>query len=282
MPGQMENTVMEFAERGDSLKDKGAEQSEDIPLHEIELHGIWKKIYNLIRNIPHAFWSLTGMVLLVLLLSFTPHHLWTRLLSGFKEHAGLLILVLLFGFVAVSLLWSIGQRIDVWVFKLLNVDGRRAPWLDKTMLGLTQLGNGISILIVVVVLFLRVRHLLAYELIVGALSLGLSVEIIKAMIHRTRPFVKLKDIRIVGSRASGRSFPSGHTSQTFFMATLLVHYYQGSIFILLLLYVIATLVGITRIYLGMHYPRDVLAGAMLGTAWGMLGVIVNSHLWGNI
>jgi membrane-associated phospholipid phosphatase len=42
-----------------------------------------------------------------------------------------------------------------------------------------------------------------------------------------------------------------------------------------LLYTIAFLVGITRMYIGAHYPRDVLAGAILGSIWGLLGVILN-------
>jgi membrane-associated phospholipid phosphatase len=44
------------------------------------------------------------------------------------------------------------------------------------------------------------------------------------------------------------------------------------------LYIIALLVGITRIYIGMHYPRDVLGGAVFGTFWGLLGVIINTFV----
>jgi len=102
----------------------------------------------------------------------------------------------------------------------------------------------------------------------------------KVLIHRTRPYIKLENIRIVGSRESGRSFPSGHTCQAFFLATLLLQYYHVNLYLWLLLYAIAGLVGITRIYVGMHYPRDVLGGAILGTTWGLLGVIVNSYMFG--
>jgi membrane-associated phospholipid phosphatase len=73
---------------------------------------------------------------------------------------------------------------------------------------------------------------------------------------------------------SGCSFPSGHTSQSFFMATFLLPYFHVNFLIVLAGYLLAFLVGITRIYVGMHYPRDVIGGAMLGTAWGLLGVIL--------
>jgi membrane-associated phospholipid phosphatase len=42
------------------------------------------------------------------------------------------------------------------------------------------------------------------------------------------------------------------------------------------------LVGITRMYVGAHYPRDVLAGAILGSAWGLLGVLVDGYVLNGI
>ena len=45
-----------------------------------------------------------------------------------------------------------------------------------------------------------------------------------------------------------------------------------------LLYAIALFVGVTRMYVGAHYPRDVLAGAILGSAWGLLGVLVDGYV----
>jgi membrane-associated phospholipid phosphatase len=46
----------------------------------------------------------------------------------------------------------------------------------------------------------------------------------------------------------------------------------------LLLYATALLVGLTRMYVGAHYPRDVLAGAILGTAWALFGVSVDRYM----
>jgi membrane-associated phospholipid phosphatase len=264
-----------------TLKNKNANQPEDIHSPEIELHGIWEKLFSWLRRVPHTFWSIVGMVLLIFLLVYMPRHLWIKIWSGIKANAALATLILVFCLVAVSLLWSGGQRIDTWVFKILNTHGRRARWLDRVMLGATQIGNVFFIAAVVVILFIRVRHLLTYELTIGALTLGLAVDLIKSLVYRTRPYIKLKDTRVVGARAGGRSFPSGHTSQTFYMATLLLHYFHAGMLLWVALYAVASLVGVTRIYLGMHYPRDVLAGAMLGTAWGLLGVMVNSHILGS-
>ena len=57
----------------------------------------------------------------------------------------------------------------------------------------------------------------------------------------------------------------------------MIQHFHASVGVAVLLYTIALLVGITRMYVGAHYPRDVLAGAILGSAWGLLGAIVNGY-----
>jgi membrane-associated phospholipid phosphatase len=101
----------------------------------------------------------------------------------------------------------------------------------------------------------------------------------KILIHRKRPYRRLKNMRVVGAKAGGHSFPSGHTSQSFFLATLLIDYFRIDFPTALIFYGIAGMVGITRMYVGMHYPRDVIGGAVLGTAWGFIGAIINSHFF---
>jgi len=251
----------------------------EVIIPELEIHGVWKKIINGISHIRYIYWIMGITVFLVLFLILMPDYMRVHLWSILKAQRTLVYMVFIFSLVAVSLVWSTGQRIDVWVFMYFNMRGRRPPYVDWMMLGFTQIGNGIFAMVIAFILFLGVNHMLAYELVLGTLTLWLVVELIKVIIHRTRPYIKLEGIRIVGSRASGQSFPSGHTSQSFFMATLLLHYYQAGVFVWVVLYAIALLVGITRIYVGMHYPRDVLGGAILGTAWGLLGVIVNSYIW---
>ena len=54
------------------------------------------------------------------------------------------VCLLVFGLLAISLVWSAGQRLDVWAFLFFNLRGARPVWLDKMMLGFTQIGSGIS------------------------------------------------------------------------------------------------------------------------------------------
>ena len=217
-------------------------------------------------------------IILVVFILFLPPNIRTVFWHSLQSQAILVSMLLVFSLVAISLVWSASQRLDAWVFLSFNLRWARPHWLDRIMLGFTQVGNGLTNLAIAVILFLASQRYLAYELILGTLTLWLVVELVKFLIHRSRPFIRLTQARIVGYRARGRSFPSGHTSQVFFMATLMVQHFHASLWAAILLYAMALLVGITRMYVGAHYPRDVLAGAILGSAWGLLGVIVDGYV----
>ncbi len=244
----------------------------------IKIHSKCKKLAGWIRQIGIIYWIVIISILLVFFLILMPKELWSIFWESIKKQKLLAVLVLIFCITAVSLVWKVGQRIDVWAFLIFNLHGRRARWLDRTMLAVTQLGSGAFALGIAMICFLTANQSLAYEIILGSLSLWLVVELMKFLICRTRPYIKLTNTRIVGSRAGGHSFPSGHTSQSFFLAALLSNYYQFSLPGWLILYAVALLVGITRMYVGMHYPRDILGGAVLGTFWGLFGALVNQFV----
>ena len=223
-------------------------------------------------------WLLFLTAGLVLFLVWMPSQMRIIIWHALVARGVLSGMLLVFSLLAVSLIWSVGQRVDVWAFLVFNLRGSRPVWLDWIMLGFTQLGNGLAALALGLILFLTGDHLVAYEFVLGTITLWMLVELVKAIIRRSRPIFRVTQARIVGYRAIGRSFPSGHTSQAFFTATLLAPYFHASLWVVILLYTIALLVGITRMYVGAHYPRDVLAGAVLGSAWGLLGVLVNGYV----
>lgn len=196
--------------------------------------------------------------------------LW-RALSAQRELAAL---VFLFALLTLSLIWSAGERWDSRIFRLFNQ--RSYPkWLDNYMWLFTQLGNMLAAFIVAFVFFLLGYRYLAVEIILATLILWLLVETVKALAVRDRPFLTLEDTRVIGWREKGDSFPSGHTTQIFFLATLLTLRFIPGPGISLALYTVAAFVGFTRIYVGAHYPRDVLGGAVLGSIWGILAMLVS-------
>jgi membrane-associated phospholipid phosphatase len=215
---------------------------------------------------------------LLLTLALMPSSVRVMFWDGLEAHGTLAGLLLVFCLLALSLLWSAGQRLDAWAFLIFNLRGRRPLWLDRVMLGFTQIGNGITGLVIALIAFGAGDRLLAYEVVLGILTLWLVVEFTKDLLRRRRPFIRLTQARVVGHREGGRSFPSGHTSQGFFMATLMVQHFHARLWAALPLYGIALLLGMTRLYVGAHYPRDVLAGAIMGSAWGLLAAIVDPQV----
>lgn len=96
-------------------------------------------------------------------------------------------------------------------------------------------------------------------------STGIAQGPIKEIFRRRRPFHDIVSDIVIGKRGSDHSFPSGHTAGSFAAATILSAAYPGATPALL---AGAVGVGFSRIYLGHHYPSDVLAGAAIGAGIG--------------
>jgi membrane-associated phospholipid phosphatase len=220
-------------------------------------------------------------VLSILLYSMSPA---TRsaILTALLAQRFLLVLLLGFCLLTLSLLWSAGERMDARIFLYFNQHYLRSIYLDWFMVGVTQIGNGVVGLALSAVLYFWGDRRLGIELALGILTLWICVELIKSITARARPYFSLEQTQIVGWRERGRSFPSGHTAQTFFLATILVHFFQLGPIATLILFGGAALVGFTRIYVGVHYPRDVLAGAILGSVWGLLIILIDPFLAGRL
>ena len=85
--------------------------------------------------------------------------------------------------------------------------------------------------------------------------------LLKAIFRRKRPYTQLAQAVLVGAPPKRHSFPSGHSAAAFAGAWLLGGYYpQGRA----IFYAIAALVAFCRVYLGAHYPSDVVVGALSG------------------
>jgi membrane-associated phospholipid phosphatase len=222
---------------------------------------------------------------LVLFLIWLPSWARVALLTALHAQRTLVGMIFLFALIALSLVWSAGQRLDTWVFLLFNLRGYHSKWLDRVMWLATQLGNMVTAFLLAGLFFVLNYRSLTAEIIFGTLTLWLLVETIKALTDRARPFLDLEGTRVIGWRERGRSFPSGHTAQTFFLMTVLSttplsHQFQLGMGGTVALYAVAVLVGFTRMYVGAHYPRDVIGGAVLGSVWGILATLVDPYWFG--
>lgn len=112
------------------------------------------------------------------------------------------------------------------------------------------------------------RQQIARELLVVLVVVALLVVMTKAAVQRPRPYVALDLLPLGGSPPRDFSFPSGHAAGAFTFATFLVARIPLKPQAIAALFVTALGIAISRIYLGAHYPSDILAGGALGLLVG--------------
>lgn len=158
------------------------------------------------------------------------------------------------------------QALDAALF--LEINHLPHPrWLNVSMRGLTIIMKGAHAMtagLLVAALRNPERGSRAMAQVLPALWITTAViEVpVKHFFRRRRPFIDVVRAIVVGRRPGSFSFPSGHSAAAFAGATLLRRYYPRGTS---LFYLLAVMVGFSRVYLGAHYPGDVAVGAVSGT-----------------
>jgi undecaprenyl-diphosphatase len=181
------------------------------------------------------------------------------------------VFTLLFGELAEHVMAGSTQAFDEMVLRWIAP--HRTHLLDGTMLDITALGTGVVVMTIVGIsgLFLWLtKHRYSAMLLLASTAGGILLNgLLKVRFDRPRPHVISWGTQVVSS-----SFPSGHAMSAtivygtvaYLAARLQKHMWARWVTMAVAL-IFIILIALSRIYLGVHYPSDVLAGAIIGLAW---------------
>lgn len=169
-----------------------------------------------------------------------------------------------------NLLARADTQLFYWLFnKTADRDCRVFKWVSKT-------GDGYVYLAVGLILWAFEPNdgeiFLYTALLAYALELPIYM-VLKKLFKRQRPCDLHKDFKAHLKPSDEFSLPSGHTAAAFLMASLIAYFYPSAA---LLVYSWASVIGLSRVMLGVHYPSDIFAGAVLGLSISLLSLNILS------
>ena len=151
----------------------------------------------------------------------------------------------------------------------------RHDWMDWFWKGITHLGDfGIFWILLTIVLLIpkktrKAEVASALALIIGTLITNVAI---KNVVARIRPYEVIQELELMIEKQTDFSFPSGHTCASF--ASAFAIYKCKEVFPKkwrIAAMVLATLIALSRLYVGVHYPTDVLGGLIVGLFSGWAG-----------
>lgn len=113
----------------------------------------------------------------------------------------------------------------------------------------------------------------------GYIIADISGNILKHLFARLRPCTAVPNARLLVACYNNFSFPSGHASTSFAMASIICYFFRPAAVPALF---IAAVIGFSRIYIGVHYPSDVIAGAVWGGVTGWLVIFIHKINYGQL
>jgi len=175
---------------------------------------------------------------------------------------GLIIYALLSIIVIVFLkdVLSLDNSLFLFVSSFSNV------YLDMFFLLVTYVGSSVFWVLTFIIFWTKNRKVSAYLFIAFIID-TFSQFLLKTFFIRLRPYEVFSGRLLAFDIELGASFPSGHTQRAFSGSVILGSFYKKY---RIPLFALAVLVAISRIYIGVHYPLDTLAGAINGLLFGMI------------
>ena len=180
------------------------------------------------------------------------------------------VFLLLFAVLAAIAVTGVATQFDVSIFYSLNDLSSSYPVAVVATL-VTQFGYEPILTLFAVLLFLVDRQYakLALEILIAFVIADAVVLVLNGVYFRPRPYETLSNVLLPAGLGGGSSFPSGHATKAFAVgAVVATQWGRKGVPIVL----ISCGVALSRVIIGVHYPLDVMAGAVLGGAIGIFTV----------
>lgn len=170
---------------------------------------------------------------------------------------------------------NMDEAVLLWIQEAVRLE-----WLDPVVKAFTSLGNAGLLWIVLSVAMLFWRPTRKAGLLAGCaliFSLLFTNLGLKLLLTRPRPYTVVEELIPLLTSGDPNSFPSGHTSAAF-AAGLVWARTLPKAWMRRVAVIQAVLMGLSRLYVGVHYPSDVLSGALVGTVCALLALWIG-RLW---
>lgn len=161
-------------------------------------------------------------------------------------------------------------NLDLYIFNLINGFAGRWAWLDFLGMFFAQYFEyflWLGLLIFLAVNFKKYWKMVLEAGVAAVFTRFVLAQFIRYLWFRQRPFVSLNFVPLINQSADEASFPSGHASFYFALSTI-VYYYNKKAGIFF--YISSFLIVLSRVFTGVHWPSDILVGAILGILMGYL------------
>lgn len=173
-------------------------------------------------------------------------------------------------------------QIDKQIFFLINnIHNNLLDVLVFSIDWITEFGLIWIFLCLLILLFNKKGKRRKIIIILASLVISfLIVDVfLKLSIFRTRPYSVFQGVKILGKLWQDSSFPSGHVASSAAAVVAIIYIYKiKNLWKILLFSGVILLVALSRVYSGMHYPSDVLAGAVIGILSALLVIAFDKRL----